>query len=122
MSHDEDPITLEVGASVNPLGVGFLLGRDVGQTVPDPRHRAANRAHRPRDQAVQRLRWQRFNIQCTTGGAFIDGGDDVADRSPCPGPSGPSGPCVSTVIIPQAIGARPAVIDPGILADGPPNG
>ena len=76
VSHDEDPVPVEVGAAVNPLGVGLLLGRDVGQTVPDPRHRAADRAHRL--QAGQRLRWQRFDIQCTPGGVFIDGGDDVA--------------------------------------------
>jgi hypothetical protein len=60
MSHDEDPVPVEVGTGVKPLGVGLLLGRDVGQTVPDPRHRAANRAHRPN--TVQRLRWQRFDI------------------------------------------------------------
>ena len=44
--HDEDPVPVEVGAAVKPLGVGLLLGRDVGQTVPDPRHRAADRARR----------------------------------------------------------------------------
>jgi hypothetical protein len=41
----------------------LLLGRDVGEAVPDPRHWAADRAHRP--QAAQRLRWQRFDVQCT---------------------------------------------------------
>ena len=80
VSHDEDPVPVEVGAAVKPLGVGLLLGRDVGQTVPDPRHGAASRAHRHRPQAVQRLRRQRFDIQRTPGGIFIDGGDDVADR------------------------------------------
>jgi hypothetical protein len=35
----------------------LLLGRGVGQTVPNPRHRAADRARRHRPQAVQRLRW-----------------------------------------------------------------
>ena len=77
VSHDKDPVPVEVGAAVKPLGVGLLLGRNVGEAVPDPRHWAADRAHRP--QAGQRLRWQRFDIQCTPGGVFIDGGDDVAD-------------------------------------------
>ena len=72
VSHDEDPVPVEVGAAVKPLGVGLLLRCDVGQAVPDPRHRAADRAHRP--QAGQRLRWQRFDIQCTPGGVFVDGG------------------------------------------------
>jgi hypothetical protein len=75
MSHNEDPIPVEVGAAVKPLGVGFLLGRDVGQTVLDPIYRAADRTHRPHP--VQRLRWERFDIQCRPG--FIDGGDDIAD-------------------------------------------
>lgn len=60
VSHDEEPVPVEVGAAVNPLGVGLLLGRDVGEPVPDPLHLAADRAHRP--QAGQRLRWQRFDI------------------------------------------------------------
>ena len=55
--HDRDPVPVEVGAAVKPLGVGLLLGRGVGQTVPNPRHRAADRARRHRPQAVQRLRW-----------------------------------------------------------------
>ena len=62
VSHDKDPVSFEVGATVKPLGVGFLLGRDVGQTVPDPRHRTADLARRQRPQAVQRLRWQWFDI------------------------------------------------------------
>jgi hypothetical protein len=45
VSHDKDPVPVEVRAGVKPLGVGLLLGRDVGQTVPDPRHRAADRAY-----------------------------------------------------------------------------
>ena len=45
VSHDEDPVPVEVGTAVKPLGVGLLLGCDVGQAVPDPRHRAADRAH-----------------------------------------------------------------------------
>jgi hypothetical protein len=78
VSHDEDPVPVEVGAGVKPLRVGLLLGRDVGQTVPDPRHWAADRADGLH--AGQRLRRQRFDIQCTPSGVFIDGGDDVADR------------------------------------------
>src|SRR5216684_1757116 len=76
VSHDEDPVPVEVGAAVKPLGGGLLLGRDVGETVIDPRHRAADRGVRL--QAGQRLRWQRFDIQCAA--VFIDGGDDVAGR------------------------------------------
>ena len=32
VSHDEDPVRVEVRAAVEPLGVGLLLGRDVGET------------------------------------------------------------------------------------------
>jgi hypothetical protein len=63
VSHDEDPVPVEVGAAVKPLGVGLLLGRDVGEPIPDPLQLAADRARRP--QAGQRLRWQRFDIQST---------------------------------------------------------
>ena len=80
MSHDEDPVPVEVRAAVKPLCVGLLLGRDVGETVPDPRHRAADRAHWNWPQAGQRLRRQRFDIESTPGRVFIDGGDDVASR------------------------------------------
>ena len=80
VSHDDDPVPVEVGAAIKPLGVGFLLGRDVRKTVPDPIHRAADRANRNLPQAGQRLRWQRFDIKHTPGGVFIDDGDDVAGR------------------------------------------
>src|SRR5262249_15476010 len=46
VSKDEAPVSSEVRVTVKPLGVGFLLWRDVGQTVPDPRHRTANLARR----------------------------------------------------------------------------
>ena len=48
VSQDEDPVPVEVRAAVEPLSVGLLLGRDVGEAVPDPRHWAADRGHRPR--------------------------------------------------------------------------
>jgi hypothetical protein len=31
VSHDKDPVPVEVGAAVKPLGVGLLLGCGVGQ-------------------------------------------------------------------------------------------
>jgi hypothetical protein len=76
VSHDEDPVPVEVGAAVKPLGVGLLLGRNVGVTVIDAGHPAIGLPQRL--EARQRLRRQRFDIQCAP--VFIDGGDDVAGR------------------------------------------
>jgi hypothetical protein len=80
VSHNEDPVKVEVGASpVRLLGVGLLLACDVGETIIDPVHRAADLASPPR--AAQRL--QRFDIQVPPAECvvFIDSGDDVFGQS-----------------------------------------
>jgi len=79
VSHDEGIVRVEVGAAVKKLGVGLLLGRDVGVTVPDPRHRAAGLPQRL--DARQRLWRQRLDVEVAAP-VFgrVHSGDDVAGR------------------------------------------
>ena len=78
VSHDEDPVPVEVGAAVKPLGVGLLLGRDVGKTVIDPRHRAPGLPQRL--DARDRLWRQRLDVDVAPAAVLVHGGDDVAGR------------------------------------------
>ena len=79
VSHDEDPVPVEGGAAVKPLGVGLLLGRDVGETVIDARHRAPGLPQKL--DARERLWRQRLDVDVVAPAAVrIDGGDDVAGR------------------------------------------
>jgi len=85
VSHDEDIVRGEVGVrevvgaqDVKLLGVGLLLGRDVGVTVPDPRHRAARLPKRLA--ALQRLWRQRYDVELVAVAGRLHTGDDVAGR------------------------------------------